>query len=593
MKIINIITLGVTILLSSSCESVFEYDADDRKNYDEIFSDYNMTAQYLNTCYKKMPGYGRYSAGGTFIASFTDEAQDANDVKGSKAYSYYLGSMSSSNNMMNTNLYKDLYEGIYHCNVFIENVDKVPVFTIPAYRSRWKGEAYLLRAYYAWELIKHYGPLPIIRTSNTEDYDYSKVERPSFYQCVKDIIADCDMALSEPELLWRVENGTENGSMTRGIAYAIKSQAILYAASPLWCNGENHWKEAAEITKESLDKLLEESRYGIYNPAPAKLVNKKAYGSYQDYFLQGVGVGTKPINTEGIYVSKNNIKTLWAQYGLPIFKDAGVVNSGISPSQELVDAYETIDGVPILNLEKPYLDEDHLIPNYNPEALKENGGKYDPNNPYENRDLRLKSTIYYNGIFHNQENNTQVVETFVDGNCGISSVSEQYTRTGYYLRKFMHWKTNKNQDLNGYWSYYRLAEMYLNYAEAMLEYKGACDEVYDAINVVRTRAKMPNLVKGTMDTDELRLRLRNERRVEFAFEEHRYFDLSRWKLNDKYEGVVTGMKIEKNDDGNLTYNRFVVQKRDVVDDKYRIWPIPLEEELKYERLNIDFQNPGW
>mgnify|MGYP001211848064 FL=1 len=53
------------------------------------------------------------------------------------------------------------------------------------------------------------------------------------------------------------------------------------------------------------------------------------------------------------------------------------------------------------------------------------------------------------------------------------------------------------------------------------------------------------------------------------------------------------MKIEKNDDGNLTYNRFVVQKRDVVDDKYRIWPIPLEEELKYERLNIDFQNPGW
>lgn len=63
--------------------------------------------------------------------------------------------------------------------------------------------------------------------------------------------------------------------MTRGIAYAIKSQAILYAASPLWCNGENHWKEAAEITKESLDKLLEESRYGIYNPAPAKLVNKK------------------------------------------------------------------------------------------------------------------------------------------------------------------------------------------------------------------------------------------------------------------------------------------------------------------------------
>ena len=121
----------------------------------------------------------------------------------------------------------------------------------------------MLRAYYAWELIKHYGPLPIIRTSNTEGYDYSKDVRPSFYECVKDIIADCDKALNEPELLWREENSTENGSMTRGIAYAIKSQAILYAASPLWCDGEDHWKEAAEITKESLDKLLEESRFSI------------------------------------------------------------------------------------------------------------------------------------------------------------------------------------------------------------------------------------------------------------------------------------------------------------------------------------------
>lgn len=593
MKTFNILALGAAILLNSSCESVFEYDADDRKNYKEIFSDYNMTAQYLNTCYKKIPGYGRYSAGGTFIASFTDEAQDANDVRNSKAYSYYTGSMSSSNNLMNSVLYRDLYEGIYHCNMFIDNVDKVPLFTIPAYRSRWKGEAYLLRAFYAWELIKHYGPLPIKRTSSIDGYDYSKVVKPSFYQCVKEIIADCDSALNEQELLWRIENTLEEGSMTRGIAYAIKSQAILFASSPLWCDGENHWEEAAEITKESLDNLLAEDRYKIYNPVPAKLINKKAYGAYQDYFLQGVSVGVKPINTEGIFVPKNNMKNLWPQYGLPIFKEAGVVNSGISPSQELVDAYETIDGMPILDLKQPYLDADHLVPNYNPKALKENGGKYDPQNPYENRDPRLKSTIYYNGTYHNQEDNSQEVETFVGGNCGISNSSEQYTRTGYYLRKFIHWKTTKNQNLDGYWSYYRLAEMYLNYAEAMLEYKGACDEVYDAINIVRNRANMPPLLKGSMDTDELRLRLRNERRVEFAFEEHRYFDLRRWMINDKYEGVVTGMNIEKKEDGSFVYDRIVVQKRNVTDDKYRIWPIPLDEELRYEKLNIKFQNPGW
>jgi hypothetical protein len=398
---------------------------------------------------------------------------------------------------------------------------------------------------------------------------------------VEQILADCDAAIAQPELYYRVVSGVQDKEMTRGVAYAIKSEAMLFAASPLWNDGSDYWNEALTITQEAMEKL-EEAGYGLYNPS--SLSNASLYSKYQEYFLtdsEGVEYPSKEIET----IKGTSRMTLWSNYGIPIKTD--VLKAGICPSQELVDSYETTDGVPVLDPEMPYLDADHLQPNYNTENTL-----YDPEDPYANRDPRLFSTIICNGNYHDLSNNADQVETFVGGNCEISTTSNQYTRTGYYLRKWINYNSKDNYNIDGYWHDYRMAEIYLNFAEANFYAKGSVTaEALAAVNLIRARAGMPD-IPSTISAEDFELKLRNERRVELALEGQRYYDLRRWEIQSDYEGIVTGMKITENN-GVYNYERIVVQERDVTDEKYLMWPIPLTEENKFKALGIDFQNPGW
>lgn len=582
MKQRIIYILMAVSLLAPSCESAFDFGSDGRVTYDEIFSDYELTKKYLATAYSYMPYYGATSAGSTFLASYTDEAQNAQDVvPGNSTLQYYQGNMSSSNNLLDGNLYDDMYKGIRACNVFIAHVDEVPFFKIEEHRGQWKGEAYLLRAYFYLQLIKRYGPVPIFKEELPLDYDFSSMERPTFYENVQAIIDDCDAAMAQPELLYRQVSGLQDGYMTRGVANAIKSQAILFAASPLWNDGNDYWDEAAAVTKDAMDKL-EGAGFGLYNPASISVPG--LYSKYQEYFLTA-SEGVENPSEEKETIKGTTRMTLWSNYGLPVL--ANVTKAGMSPSQELVDAYETIDGVPVLDPEMPYLDAQHLQPNYNVDNTL-----YDPADPYANRDPRLFSTIYCNGNYHNLSNNTVPVETFVGGNCGISENSNLYTRTGYYLRKFINYASKNNYNVDGYWHDFRMAEIYLNFAEANFYANGTVTtEALAAVNKIRARAGMPD-VPSNISAQDFELKLRNERRIELAFEEHRYYDLRRWKIQSNYEGIVTGMKITESE-GTYSYDRIVVQQRAVTSEKYLMWPIPLTEENKFKAVGVSFQNPGW
>jgi hypothetical protein len=582
MKRTIIYIFAVVGFLCPSCESVFDYQADGLVTYDEIFSDYTLTGEYYLTCYSYMPSFGTSGGGSTFLASYTDEAQTANDVvAGNSTLSYYEGGMTSSNNLLKSSLYDNMWEGIRCCNIFLANIDDVPYFNVETYRGQWKAEVYLLRAYYYLQLIKRFGPMPIYTEPLDLDYDYSTMERPTFYENVEQILADCDAAIAQPELYYRVVSGVQDKEMTRGVAYAIKSEAMLFAASPLWNDGSDYWNEALTITQEAMEKL-EEAGYGLYNPS--SLSNASLYSKYQEYFLtdsEGVEYPSKEIET----IKGTSRMTLWSNYGIPIKTD--VLKAGICPSQELVDSYETTDGVPVLDPEMPYLDADHLQPNYNTENTL-----YDPEDPYANRDPRLFSTIICNGNYHDLSNNADQVETFVGGNCEISTTSNQYTRTGYYLRKWINYNSKDNYNIDGYWHDYRMAEIYLNFAEANFYAKGSVTaEALAAVNLIRARAGMPD-IPSTISAEDFELKLRNERRVELALEGQRYYDLRRWEIQSDYEGIVTGMKITENN-GVYNYERIVVQERDVTDEKYLMWPIPLTEENKFKALGIDFQNPGW
>lgn len=588
MKKIIYLFLLLIGLSFSSCEKIFEVTPDGRLSIEEIFSDYTLTGAYLNKAYSFMPTLAMSYANSNPLAVFTDEAHDSKDVDGGNTATYYISGMTKQSNPINNTFYNNMYRGIRYCNIFIDNIDDATNMTVESDRSKWRGEAHLLRAFYYLQLIKRYGSVPIILHDLPIDYDYSQTVRPTFYENVKNIIKDCNKALAEESLPWRSDNDLDRGAMTKSVAWAIKSQAILFAASPLWNKGEDHWEEAASITRQAMEELRNQ-RFELYNPATSSI---PAYNNYQRYFLvQPEMVANPSVDRETIYAAKGQLN-VWQQHGVPIIPE--VVKAGASPSQELVDAYETIDGVPVLDLNNPYSDADHTTPNYNPENTM-----YDPEHPYENRDPRLKATIYCNGDLYNLKGNNNPVWTYVGGTSGIDKTDTKRTRTGYYLRKFVHCQSRKATNMDGYWRYFRFAEILLNFAEAEFYANGqqVNKEIIDAVNEVRNRAGMPDLSYGITSADFI-LRLRNERRVEFAFEEHRYFDLRRWKIQGQYEEVVSGLEITNKganpNDGNFDYsNRILISRRPVTDTKYLMWPIPQTEQGKYGMHGVAFQNPGW
>lgn len=197
------------------------------------------------------------------------------------------------------------------------------------------------------------------------------------------------------------------------------------------------------------------------------------------------------------------------------------------------------------------------------------------------------------------------VETFVNGNCGISNLATdtRFTRTGYYMRKFNDYRSNNTLNADGFMRIFRLAELYLNFAEAACQSAGPDVPVastvggnalsaLDAVNAVRKRAGMPDFPAG-MTKEAFEKKYRNERRVELAFEEHRFYDVRRWKILDQTDGFVTGMRITR-DGTDLTYTRIKLADRGTNADKYLILPLDAAEVQKMEALTGEtWQNPGW
>ena len=235
--------IAVLILSLVSCQSAFDFGDDGLIPYDDIFTNYDLSSSYMNTCYQGMSSIEWNYGTGTFMAVYTDEAQDANDVDADNlALKYYNGEMSVNNTMFTSGHYSILLKAIYNCNVFIKNIGQLEFYTLEDNRKWWPAEARILRAHYYLQLIKRYGPMPYLDEHNFEDYDFSSIERPTFYSNVESIIKDCRdaIAIGGDKLPWRVSIPSDNGRATKAMAYAVMSQAILYAASPLWNDGVNH-----------------------------------------------------------------------------------------------------------------------------------------------------------------------------------------------------------------------------------------------------------------------------------------------------------------------------------------------------------------
>lgn len=623
-----------------SCSDVLNQAPDGKISLEEVFGDNDKTMYYLNTCYSSINAKGcLYFFWSRGPVNWCDDSWDADDLDVSWAASrrYYDGNASASDFPANYNAedsgnesvsWARSFQRIRNCAVFLQNIPNAKVNS-ESDRSRWTAEAHILRAYYYSELLMWFGcSLPIIREPYTYDADFSKVERSSFHDVVEFIVEDCDAALACEELPWRITTDSEAMRMTKAVAWAIKSRMTLFAASPLYNDGNNYWEEAYSVNKAAV-QALESNGYALYDKLNQAAVwgDEKAYlptaasQYFNEYFCNSGAYAADPADKETIYQLKDG-----ANLDLANVDGIGAIlgyKTGTCPSQELVDAFETIDGQPVLDLAKPYLDEQHLKPNYN-----SSNTTYDKNNPYANRDPRFYATVYYNGSkrycnwsteaekksFENlgqgKGENVRIITTWdayedAEGNIinspeplmGRSMTGRTPTRTGYFQRKFLHPNSGVEMRLNGArHKDYRLAEIYLNFAEAAME-AGHTDEAITYVNKVRARAGMPGLPAG-LSGENLRQRIHNERRVEFALEGNRYFDVRRWHKPDEdlsaTDRWITGAHITHMQDGTYKYERTILKERQCYTNKWLKMPIPLTEVNNMRAITgEDWQNPGW
>ena len=582
-----------------SCSDVMDVTPDGRLSLEEVFANPDYTAAYFSQAFDNLPHkMMNYYWFDNLPSALSDESWSCDDVEGVGAINAYKGQGSARENLFETcynenfecQYWERYWKSIRTINVFLQNIPTAAVNS-ETDRSRMTAEAHVLRAYYYLQLIKWYGALPIIKVPFPDDVDYSTVKKSSAVDCLKFVVEDCETAMLCEDLPWRIVNDREFRRLTRAMAAAIRSQAALYAASPLYnTGGENLWDYAYEKNKDSYQKL-KANGYELYTQQhhPEEYLN--AYG---EYFAQNATGGANPIDRETIWLDIKDNWGMWWVWGLPIQSN---YRAGCVPSQELVDAYDMLEtGKPVLDLKQPYLDETHLQPNYT------EGSGYNPARPYEGRDPRFYATIIYNGASIYVGNTKSVVQTYNGGNSELRDNDRRYTRTGYYLNKYRNWQAYSGlSGQDGKWKHYRMGEVYLNLAEAAIE-AGHIDEGLALINDIRHRAGFDPVDVTATTQEEARLLLRHERQVEFAFEEHRFFDTRRWTRNEEdleNEKFCTGMRAKRSG-LKLTYERFIVgsdgssPSKLSYKAKWHFLPIPIDDVSSLEDQTGDrWQNYGW
>lgn len=551
---------GLATTLIYSCKSDLETVPIEQQTIDILFDAKDSAGvsanKFLYDIYTHLPSlYTRI--GGDYLDAATDDAISSNT---SNTSVQQLATGAYSSNGYPDNQWSNYYTAIRQTNIFITHIDAVPLkgrlVNGTSFNRAWKAEAKFLRALFYFELVKRYGAVPIIGDQVFELGDDVSIPRNSFEECVNYIASQCDEIKDSLRT-----NPLDNANIERpskGAALALKARLLLYAASPLY-NGGNvdesnsltgylsydaeRWKKAADAAKD------------VVNIGAFSLMS-----NFKDVFLVQA-------NQERIFIRQGGNNQDVETTNGPIGYTTSTNNGRTSPTQELVNAFGMDNGMPITDT---------------------NSG-YDATKPYLNRDPRFYATILYNGAPW-LSRPVQTYEAGADKPGGI----KQQTRTSYYARKFMgNFETAINYSSQNHdHILFRYAEVLLNYAEARNEYLTVPDqEVYSAVEAIRQRAGLnPYQLTPGLSKDAMRVIIHNERRVELAFEEHRFYDVRRWK-----EAVVTfnkqlnGEQIYLEASGNLTYRDVPVLQMQFSPRMY-FAPIPYNEVVKNKNM---VQNPGW
>ncbi|MDJ1493034.1 RagB/SusD family nutrient uptake outer membrane protein [Cytophagaceae bacterium DM2B3-1] len=531
----------ITVFLSSCKEDFLDVNTTDRISDDAITSDSSLFEDYVINRYMGVklqdkeaegtnPGFGRgfeYALWG----SITDEAIYNSD---DNTWAIHRGLLSPEATGIAGTIWSRSYRSIRECNYALQIIENVPMSA-----SRKKmliAELKFIRAFRYHDLIRNYGTVVLMGDKvyylSDNLTDESLFKRSTITEGITYAVSQLEEAAAD--LPAGNTSAWPLGRATKGAALALKSRLLLYAASPLY--GASSWETAAKAAKDVMDL----GSYSLHN-------------NYQSLFLT-------PSSNEIIF---ERLYAIGARHVcLEISNGANGYGgwAGNTPLQNLVDSYEVVE------------DENTAVP-------------FDWNNsahasaPYTDRDPRFYATIMYNGATYRDRK----VETFTPGGKDSKDGKDNWntSKTGYYLRKFIDEKLpiDNPWDVAGTqpWIYIRYAEILLNYAEAQNEAVGPDASVYSAINLIRNRAGMPELPTGLSQT-AMRTAIQRERQVELAFEEHRFYDVRRWKIAmDTENQPAYGITITKNADGTFAYTRKVALDGRKFEEKHYWLPIPLAE----------------
>ncbi len=538
----------------TNCQDL-NYDEATGNTNEEIFNDFGRSKQFVSGIYAYLPtDYN--SIGGAMRSSATDEAEHVNDL--SDIQKFNDGSWSAVQQL--DNVWGTMFNGIRAANVYLKESegqtfpDQQYINGYPDLIKQFNNyafEARFLRAFFYFELVKRYKSVPILTTVLTDE-EAVNVEQATFEQVVNFIASECDaVAAVLPTSYDNDPNFNvptkETGRATKGAALALKARVLLYAASPLH-NTSNDlvlWQKAANAAKAVMD-------LGIYS-LPT---------SYSSNFNMLVATPTSELIMERRVAASNDFE----RRNYPIGYEGG--GTGTCPTQNLVDAYEmSANGRPITDL----------------------ASRYNPLVPYNGRDSRLDQTV----IRNNTSWKNLTIEPFINGKNGFPLPNA--TKTGYYLKKYLFQDINLDTKVGTVtirehnWILFRYAEVLLNYAEAMNEAYATPQTppisggmtALEAVNLVRRRANGTRFVfPNGMTKDAFRTKLQNERRVELAFEDHRFWDIRRWKIGNETKEIyaVKIIKVPDNPFG-FTYEKVLLETR-VFEDRMNLYPIPLSEIFK-------------
>ncbi|WP_242135636.1 RagB/SusD family nutrient uptake outer membrane protein [Aestuariivivens marinum] len=574
MKILKtlFIVVCITFGMQSCDEDVLDLKPLSSVSEIDVFNDKALLSAYVNETYTGV--YHMHEANDLGTIGLEDLSYIK--VQNTGGYNEYLTAQVTPDNgeSFTKNRWARCFGYIRHINSYFANIEGSTIDQ-PSL-DLLSAEMYFMRAYYYFELLKWYGPVPLVdKRYGLEDKDV-RLPRASIDEVVAFIVADLDRVISSS-----IGTVTSPAKASKGAAMAMKGRVLLYAASELFnpSNDMSKWTAAAAANKAVMDM----SEYPLASDYGA-MFNTSAYLDPEVIFAKEYNL----LRSQG---GSSGANTLLFPNGFEGWQNAG-------PTQKFVDMFDMANGM------QPLLPDGSVNP----------ASGYDPQNPYANRDPRLDDIVFYNDLpfkdrtvefwaaFTDDGNGDPTGREFLKDANGILLVGkDSYARggeislTGYAWRK--HTVESLPNDHNKPPAvftpdiFYRKAEAYLNYAETQIAL-GNEGAARDAINVIRARVNMPPI---NYTGDDLVEAYRRERAIELSFESHRFFDVRRWKIAEDVMGKrQKGVWVEKLSTGQFVYNYGLITAASsgyAWHDKLYWAPIPRGEIVTSEGAWTN--NPGY